>query len=154
MDTRPILLVEDNLDDVELTLRALQKNQIPNELVVAQSGMEALKFLFEGRRLEGGRVRLDPSIVLLDLKLPDIDGFEVLSRMRSDDKTKLIPVVVLTSSKEESDLLRAYSLGANSYVRKPVDFRKFLLTVQLLGNYWLDLNEPISTKEEGEWTDS
>lgn len=146
MDTRPIMLVEDNADDIELTLRALRKNNIPNEVVVARDGVEALEHLFgKGTGTSNGK-RIRPSVVLLDLKLPNVNGFEVLRRMRSDESTKLIPVVILTSSREELDLLEGYRLGANSYVRKPVDFEQFLATVQQLGMYWLGLNEPVPQK--------
>ena len=150
MDSRPILLVEDNPDDVELTVRALQKNKIANEVVVARDGAEALRLLFGDRDSNDGKVALNPSIVLLDLKLPNVDGFEVLTQMRANEATKLIPVVILTSSKQDLDLLRAYTLGANSYVRKPVDYMQFLATVQLLGTYWLSMNEPVSIKGRSE----
>lgn len=144
MDTRPILLVEDNPDDVELTLHALKENDISNDIVVARDGIEALEILF-GEEAENQEVhRLRPSVVLLDLKLPGLNGFDILKRIRDDESTKLIPVVILTSSKEHLDLLNGYRLGANSYVRKPVDFEQFLTTVQQLGAYWLTLNEPIT----------
>lgn len=149
MDSRPILLVEDNPDDVELTLRALEKNNIPNEVVIARDGVEALDHLF-GRKNQNNGSRLTPAVVLLDLKLPKMDGFEVLKQMRANKVTRLIPVVILTSSKEELDLRNGYSLGANSYVRKPVDYKQFLSTVQMLGAYWLSVNEPLIAKEEGE----
>lgn len=153
MDTRPILLVEDNQDDVELTLRALRKNRISNEVVVARTGVEALDFLFgKGGGTDGKGMAL-PSLVLLDLKLPVMDGFEVLKRMRGSERTRLIPVVILTSSKEKLDLLKGYRLGANSYVRKPTDFGEFLLTVQELGQYWLSLNEPVVNGGGDEWRD-
>jgi len=146
MDSRSILLVEDNIDDVELTLRALKKNNIPNDVIVARDGVEALEIIFG--KLAGGtngkRTRI--SIVLLDLKLPNVNGFEVLKRIRSDETTRLIPVVILTSSKEELDLLEGYRLGANSYVRKPVDFGQFLTAIQQLATYWLGLNEPVPQK--------
>ncbi|PYO62966.1 MAG: two-component system response regulator [Gemmatimonadetes bacterium] len=128
-----ILLVEDNADDEALTRRALQKNNVRNELVVAHDGQEALDLLFSGRRL--------PQLILLDLKLPKIDGLEVLRRLRADERTKLLPVVILTSSTEERDLVNGYSLGANSYVRKPVDFTEFTEAARQLGLYWLLLNE-------------
>lgn len=143
MDARPILLVEDNPDDVELTLRALKKNRIMNDVIVARTGVEALEVLFgkgDTLNVPGGRI---PSLVLLDLKLPALDGFEVLRKMKASDRTRLIPVVILTSSREKLDLLKGYELGANSYVRKPTDFSEFLLTVQELGQYWLTLNEPV-----------
>jgi two-component system, response regulator len=135
MSLRPILLVEDNPDDEKLTLRALAKNNIQNEVVVAHDGVEALDFLINPSKLA-------PAIVLLDLKLPKVDGIEVLRRMRDEDKTRLTPVVILTSSKEEQDLIRGYQLGANSYIRKPVDFLQFTEAVRQLGLYWLILNEP------------
>jgi len=145
MDKRPILLVEDNPDDVELTLRAIRKNNIPNEIVVARTGEQAAELLFSDSATTGRR-RTPPSIVLLDLKLPGMDGFEVLRRIRSNPLTKLIPVVILTSSREELDLLKGYSLGANSYVRKPVNYDQFVSTVQQLERYWLGINEPVSNK--------
>lgn len=146
MDRRPILLVEDNPDDVELTLRVIKKNNIPNEIVVANTGERAAELLFSDNAM-AGRPRMLPSLVLLDLNLPGMDGFEVLRRIRSNPLTRLIPVVILTSSREELDLLRGYSLGANSYVRKPVDYDQFVSTVQQLERYWLGLNEPVSSKE-------
>jgi two-component system response regulator len=136
-----ILLVEDNPDDEELTLRALQKNRITNHVVVARDGAEALDYLF-ATGTHAGRDASDlPQVVLLDLKLPKIDGLEVLRRLRLNDATKLLPVVILTSSNEEQDRLKGYGLGANSYVRKPVDFGKFTEAVGQLGLYWLLLNE-------------
>jgi two-component system response regulator len=143
MDRRPILLVEDNQDDVELTLHALKENNIPNDVAVARDGAEAIDLLFESGKSSGTR-RFRPALVLLDLKLPGLNGFDVLKRIREDDSTRLIPVVILTSSREELDLLKGYRLGANSYVRKPVDFRQFLTTVQQLSAYWLSLNEPVT----------
>ena len=134
MDEKIILLVEDNPDDVELTLRAFKKNNISNEIIVAKDGEEALDKLF-------GPKRVIPTVILLDLKLPKIDGLEILSRIRKDERTKLMPVVILTSSKEDKDRINGYSLGANSYVRKPVDFTKFIEAVKQLGLYWLLLNE-------------
>jgi len=139
---KKILLVEDNPDDVELTLRALQKNNILNEVVVARDGVEALDYLF-GTGAYASRDPPDiPAVVLLDLKLPKVDGLEVLKRLRADDRTKFTPVVILTSSKEEQDVINGYKLGANSYVRKPVDFVEFTKAVLQLGLYWLLLNEP------------
>jgi two-component system response regulator len=134
-----ILLVEDNADDEALTLRAFRKNNITNEVVVARDGAEALEYLF-GIGPQNGRA-IVPQVILLDLKLPKIDGLEVLRRVRAEQKTKLLPVVILTSSNEERDRLEGYNLGANSYVRKPVDFVKFTEAVRQLGLYWLLLNE-------------
>jgi two-component system, response regulator len=139
MAQRPILLVEDSPDDVALTRRALAKNNIKNEIVVAKDGAEALDYLF-GTGPQAGKP-VSPEVVLLDLKLPKVDGLEVLRRIRADERTKLLPVVVLTSSKEERDLVGSYGLGANSYVRKPVDFEQFVEAVRQLGLYWLILNE-------------
>jgi two-component system response regulator len=129
-----ILLVEDNPDDEALTLRAFAKHKIANDILIARDGVEALALLHGGAPL--------PQVVLLDLKLPKIDGLEVLRRLRADERTRLLPVVVLTSSKEERDLVESYSLGANSYVRKPVDFGAFMEAVGHLGLYWLVLNQP------------
>jgi two-component system response regulator len=136
-----ILLVEDNPDDEALTIRALEKNKITNEVVVARDGAEALDYLF-GRRIHEGRDTSElPQLVLLDLKLPKVDGLDVLQAIRADERTKRLPVVILTSSKEERDLLDGYERGANSYVRKPVDFTEFADAVRQLGLYWLVLNE-------------
>ncbi len=143
MGNTTILLVEDNADDEALTLRAFRKNNIKNEIVVAHDGVEALDFLFGTGAYAGRDVSAKPQLILLDIKLPKIDGLEVLRRLRADERTKLIPVVILTSSKEEQDLVRGYSLGANSYVRKPVDFTQFMEAVRQLGMYWLVLNEPV-----------
>jgi CheY-like chemotaxis protein len=132
-----ILLVEDNRDDEALTLRALQKNNLGNEVVVARDGAEALELL-----LGDDSVRLVPQLVLLDLKLPKIGGLEVLKRLRGDPRTRLLPVVILTSSKEERDLIEGYLMGANSYVRKPVDFAEFVEAARQLGLYWLLINQP------------
>lgn len=137
---KPILLVEDNPDDEALTLRAFRKNNIRNEIVVARDGVEALDYLF-ATGSHAGREDGQPQVVLLDLKLPRIDGLEVLRRIRADDRTRLIPVVILTSSKEEQDLIDGYSLGCNSYVRKPVNFDEFMEAARQLGMYWLLLNE-------------
>jgi two-component system, response regulator len=136
----PILLVEDNPDDVLLTLRALRKNNITNEMIVVQSGTEALDYLFAAGRYATRDRRINPAVVLLDLKLLKMDGLEVLRQMRADDRTMLLPVVVLTSSSEDQDIIESYRLGANSYVRKPVDFEQFVEAVQHLGVYWLSLN--------------
>ena len=142
MEEKLILLVEDNPDDQALTLRALKKNNIKNRVVIRQDGVEALDFLF-CRGADTNRDPLDiPQVVLLDLKLPKIDGLEVLRRIRSDERTRLLPVVILTSSKEEQDMMRGYGYGANSYVRKPIDFNQFVEAVNQLGLYWLVLNEP------------
>ncbi len=147
MDTRPILLVEDNPDDVELTLRALKMNNIENEVVIAKDGVEALNLLFCRSKSSKGDCPLNPAIVLLDLKLPNVDGLEVLEQMRADKRTRLIPVVILTSSREDQDILKGYGLGANSYIRKPVKFEQFVSAVAQLGAYWLYLNEPVPNKE-------
>lgn len=143
MIKRNILLVEDNPDDVALTLRALNKNNIANEVVVAKDGVEALDYLFGEGAYAGRDATSIPAVILLDLKLPRIDGLEVLERLRKDERTKFAPVVILTSSKEEQDLVRSYKLGANSYIRKPVDFTRFSEAVRQLGLYWLVLNEPV-----------
>jgi CheY-like chemotaxis protein len=136
-----ILLVEDNPDDEALTVRALKKNKIANNLAIVRDGAEALDFLF----FTGAYAERDPQeipeVILLDLKLPKVDGLEVLRRIRADERTRLLPVVVLTSSKEEQDLIKSYKLGANSYVRKPVDFSQFVEAIRQLGMYWLVLNE-------------
>ena len=136
-----ILLIEDNPDDVTLTLRALKKNHIANEVVVAADGEEALDWLFATGRHAGRDARQLPAIVLLDLKIPKIDGLEVLRRLRKDPRTSLVPVVVLTTSREQEDLIKSYQNGANSYVRKPVDFNAFTDSVKQLGVYWLMVNE-------------
>ena len=141
MDAKVILLVEDNPDDEALTLRALRKNQISNEVVVAHDGVEALDYLFAAGAHASRDVSEMPQLVLLDLKLPKLDGLEVMRRIRADDRTRLLPVVILTSSNEETDLVRGYSLGCNSYIRKPVDFAQFTEAVRQLGLYWLLLNE-------------
>src|SRR5712692_29106 len=141
MGERVILLVEDNPDDEALTLRALKKNNITNKIVVAHDGVEALDYLFGTGMYAGRDTSVDPELILLDLKLPKIDGFEVLKKLRADERTKLLPVVILTSSKEQQDVVNGYGLGANSYVRKPVDFQDFVDAVLQLGLYWLILNE-------------
>ncbi|CAG0927077.1 MAG: response regulator [Rhodocyclaceae bacterium] len=140
---RPILLVEDNPDDEALTLRAFNKNRIGNQVVVARDGVEALDYLFGNGHHAGRDLSVMPAVVLLDLKLPRIDGLEVLRRIRANERTSLLPVVILTTSKEQQDIYEAYSLGANSYIRKPVDFEKFIQAVSQLGLYWLVLNEPV-----------
>jgi two-component system response regulator len=138
---KPILLVEDNRDDELLTLRALKKHHILNEVVVTRDGAEALDYLFGTGGYAGRDMSIQPQVVLLDLGLPRMGGLDVLRRIRADDRTKLLAVVVLTSSKEEEDIVRSYSLGANSYVRKPVDFGEFNEAVKTLGLYWLLLHE-------------
>lgn len=141
MKEKIILLVEDNPDDITLTLRALKKNSILNEVVVAKDGVEALDYLFGTGIYVGRDTSVTPVVTLLDLKLPKIDGLEVLKRVRGNERTKLIPIVILTSSKEENDLINGYSLGANSYIRKPVDFEQFNEAIRELGLYWILLNE-------------
>lgn len=146
MQEKIIVLVEDNPNDEALTLRALRKNNIANEIVVTRDGAEALDLLL----MRGAYAARNPdqiiAVVLLDLKLPKVDGLEVLKKLRENSKTKLLPVVVLTSSKEEQDMIQSYSLGANSYIRKPVDFAQFIEAVRQLGLYWLVLNETPPTK--------
>jgi len=142
MSRKVILLVEDNPDDEVLTIRALKKNNIQNEVVVAHDGAEALDYLFGSGPYAGRDVSVLPQLILLDLKLPKIDGLEVLRRLRANERTRLLPVVILTSSKEDQDRLNGYTLGANSYIRKPVDFNQFVEAVRQLGLYWLVLNEP------------
>ncbi len=142
MEKKVIFLVEDNPDDIKLTQRAFMKSVVADkiEIKIAEDGQSALEYLFSlTGRTDGGEF---PTVVLLDLNLPKLSGLQVLERIRNNEKTKLIPVIVLTSSREEADLRRAYGLGANSYIRKPVDFEKFKKAVQELGLYWVDLNEP------------
>jgi len=141
MKSKVILLVEDNPDDVALTLRALKKSKIMNEVVVAPDGVEALDYLFGTGKYAGRDTNVKPQLVLLDLKMPKMDGLEVLQRIREDERTKLQPVVVLTTSSEDRDRVESYKLGANSYIRKPVDFNQFTDAVNQLGLYWLVLNE-------------
>ena len=141
MSEKTILLVEDNPDDVTLTLRALKKNNLLNEVVVAKDGVQALDFLFCEGEFSNRSAEVLPELVLLDLKLPKVDGLEVLKRIRSEDATKLLPVVILTSSNEQSDITSGYELGVNSYIRKPVDFEHFIEAVRQLGLYWLVLNQ-------------
>jgi len=141
MQDKVILLVEDNSDDEALTLRALKKNNIRNEVVVARDGAEALDYLFGTGAYTNRDLSVMPQIILLDLKLPKVDGFEVLNRVRSEEITKFLPVVILTTSNEDQDRIRGYGLGANSFVRKPVEFDKFIEAVRQLGLYWLILNE-------------
>ena len=142
MKEKTILLVEDNPDDEALTLHALENNKIGNKVYVARNGVEALDYVFCTGSHAGRDAEDLPAVVLLDLKLPKIDGLEVLRRIRADDRTRLLPVVLLTSSNEEEDRLKGYSLGANSYVRKPVDFDAFMHAAGQLGMYWLLLNQP------------
>jgi CheY-like chemotaxis protein len=142
MTEKPVLLVEDNPDDVELAMRAFRKNNLMNKIVVAHDGAEALDYLFATGDYAERDPNLLPQLMLLDLKLPKVDGLEVLRRIRADERTKLMPVVILTSSKEEQDLIQSYTLHANSYIRKPVDFDQFIEAVRQLGLYWLILNEP------------
>ncbi len=136
-----ILLIEDNPDDEVLTIRALNRNHITNQVVVVRDGVEALDYLFGNGAYRGRDMSIMPAVILLDLKLPRIDGTEVLRRIRADDRTRLLPVVVLTTSSEEQDLINSYSFGCNSYVRKPVDFIQFAEAVRQLGMYWLLMNE-------------
>ena len=142
MSERTILLVEDNPDDEELTLRALRQAKVANDIAVVRDGGEALEFLFGEGRHAGRDVAKMPGVVLLDLKLPKLSGLDVLQRLRADERTKLLPVVILTSSSEEEDMLKSYRFGANSYVRKPVEFSAFVSAVSQLGIYWVLLNQP------------
>ncbi|MDA8239593.1 MAG: response regulator [Nitrospiraceae bacterium] len=141
MNNKQILLVEDNPDDVKLTLRALERSRIANEVVVVQDGVEAIEYLSGTGKFSGRNSDVLPQVVLLDLKMPRMDGLEFLQRIRAEEKTRLLPVVVLTTSSEDRDRIESYKLGANSYVRKPVDFNQFAEAVQNLGLYWLVLNE-------------
>ena len=141
MRDKVILLVEDNPDDELLTLRALKKNGVINKVVVAHDGVEALDYLFGTGSYAGRDTGVMPQLILLDLKLPKIDGLEVLRRLRADERTRLLPVVILTSSREQQDMVDGYGLGANSYVRKPVNFEQFVSAVEQLKLYWLVLNE-------------
>lgn len=145
MKTKTILLVEDNPSDIGLTKRALEKSRIANELVVVEDGQEALDYLFNEDPLKDSKNEL-PALILLDLKLPKIDGLQVLRRIRSDERTSRLAVVILTTSSEEPDIARSYDLGANSYIRKPVDFIQFAEAIQHLGLYWLLMNEPAPPK--------
>ncbi len=142
MNSRPILLVEDNADDEALTIRALKKHNIKNEIIVAHDGVEAVDYLLGTGPYAGNDLPRLPEIVLLDLKLPKLDGMDVLQKLRSDERTKLLPVIILTSSNEDQDRLRSYGFGANSFVRKPVVFDQFIAAVGQLGLYWLILNQP------------
>ncbi len=140
--SKTILLVEDNPDDEALAIRALKRHHIGNQIIVAHDGVEALDYLFGTGIYIGRDINIKPTVILLDLKLPRIDGLEVLRRLREDDRTKLLPIVVLTTSSEEQDMLSSYSLGCNSYIRKPVDFIQFSEAIRQLGMYWLLMNEP------------
>lgn len=144
MDKKPILLVEDNPDDVELTIMALEKSRVSNEVVVVQDGVEALDYLFGTGDFAGRDTDVIPQVILLDLNMPRMDGLEFLRRIRADERTKFLPVVVLTTSNEDRDKIESYKLGANSYVRKPVEFQQFVEAVQQLGLYWMVLNKTVS----------
>ena len=148
MSDKVILLVEDNPDDEALTLRALKKNNILNEVVVARDGEEALEYLFGTGKYEGRDTSIQPQVILLDLQLPKLSGHEVLKQLRADKRTKLQPVVILTTSSEEMDIVSSYENGANSYTRKPVDFNQFIEAVKQLGLYWLVLNEAPTRRRE------
>jgi two-component system response regulator len=143
MKEKAILLVEDNPDDIALTIRAFRKSNIMNEIVQAHDGSEALDYLFGTGQYGGRDLSVMPTLILLDLKMPKVDGLEVLRRLRANELTKLLPVVILTTSKEDQDVIDGYALGANSYVRKPVDFNQFVEAVRQLGLYWFVLNEPL-----------
>jgi CheY-like chemotaxis protein len=142
MEKKVVLLVEDNPSDIGLTKRAFEKNRIQNKLVVAEDGQEALDYLFGAGAYAGRDTSVMPAVILLDLKLPKVDGLEVLKRIRGHDLTKRLPVVILTSSREDQDVAMSYDLGANSYIRKPVDFQQFAEAVRTLDLYWVVLNEP------------
>ena len=146
MDSKVILLVEDNPRDEALTRRALAKNNIVNKIVVAHDGVEALDYFFGTGTYEGRDLTIMPQLVLLDLKMPKVDGLEVLRRIRADERTRRLPVVVFTSSSEEEDMIKSYDFGANSYVRKPVEFERFIEATKQLGLYWLMLNEVAPTE--------
>ena len=149
---KTILLVEDNPDDEALTIRALKQHNVVNDVVVARNGADAVDFLFAQGKFEDRNPSDFPTLVLLDLKLPKIDGIEVLRRIKADERTKRLPVVILTSSQEDKDLVATYDLGANSYIRKPVDFEQFSEAVRDIGLYWLVLNQPppLGGKKDGE----
>ncbi len=146
MDKSVILLVEDNPDDVELIIRSLKRSKISNEIIVVSDGEEALEWLFCEGRYADRDTDVEPAVILLDIRMPKVDGLEVLERLRADARTQYYPVVMLTSSREEEDLLRSYELGANSYVRKPVDFSEFSKAVQQLSLFWLLVNERVSKR--------
>jgi two-component system response regulator len=141
MDEKIILLIEDNPDDVALTIRAFEKNRIKNKVIIAEDGVEALDYIFRKGKYSERNINENPALVLLDINLPKINGFEILKKIRENESSKLLPVVILTSSKEEMDIIKGYKYGANSYIRKPVDFEKFFEVIQTLGLYWLILNE-------------
>ena len=143
-DPIEILLVEDNPQHVELTLRALRKHNLANNVLVAKDGAEALEFIFATHRYQQSQIENGPKVILLDLKLPKVDGLEVLRRLKSDERTKAIPVVVVTTSEQDQDVVKSYKLGANSYIVKPVSFEKFVEAVSQLGFYWMPLNKPPS----------
>jgi CheY-like chemotaxis protein len=143
MKEKAILLVEDNPDDIALTIRAFRKSNIMNDIVQAHDGSEALDYLFGAGQYAGRDLSIMPTLILLDLKMPKVDGLEVLRQLRANELTKLLPVVILTTSKEDQDIIDGYALGANSYVRKPVDFNQFVEAVRQLGLYWFVLNEPL-----------
>ena len=147
MEAKLILLVEDNPKDEELTLRALKKSNIANSVVIARDGVEALDYLFGRVAYSDPASHVLPQLVLLDLKLPKVDGLQVLQEVRANDRTRRLPIVVFTSSSEEEDLLSSYNLGANSYIRKPVDFEQFVEATTQLGMYWLVLNEPAPSRQ-------
>ena len=147
--SRVILLVEDNPNDVKLTMHAFEKSNISNEIIVVGDGEEAIDYLFATGRHAGRDPKVIPEVILLDLKLPKIDGLGVLRRLRADERTRRLPVVILTSSKEEKDVTSSYNLGANSFIRKPVDFDQFIDAAQHLGLYWLVMNEPPPRQENG-----
>ena len=149
MNSKIILLVEDNPSDVALTQRALSKSRVANEMIVAEDGQEALEYLFGTGNHLGRDVTETPALILLDLKLPRVDGLQVLRQIRADERTRRVPVVILTTSKEEQDVAQSYDLGANSYIRKPVDFTQFVEAIQHMGLYWLVMNEPPPPKVRG-----
>ena len=147
--SRIILLVEDNANDVKLTMYAFEKSNISSEIVVVGDGEEAIDYLFATGRYAGRDPMVMPELILLDMKLPKMDGLGVLRRLRADERTRLLPVVILTTSKEEKDITSSYNLGANSFVRKPVDFAQFIDAARHLGLYWLVMNEPPPRRENG-----
>jgi CheY-like chemotaxis protein len=141
MSAKVILLVEDNADDVALTLRALKKSNVPNEVIVIGDGAEAQDYLYGQGAYEGRDIQMQPSLVLLDLNLPKVNGLDVLKQIRANPVTRCLPVVILSTSMEQKDLISSYELGANSYIRKPVDYKYFVDVIKLLGRYWTELNE-------------